>query len=80
MHVITGKDLSDLEFTLEEEKEGENKFQTLVIFGDTLLLTTLTKTLNKTTVEVNQTIKDFPEETNIICFAPNVRKIFENLQ
>ena len=42
---------------------------------------TLSRTINQTTVEVLQTIKDFPKNTarNMLCFAPNIISKIRNI-
>ena len=57
-----------------EEHEGPNNLEKMLLLGDTVINRALESTLNQTTAEVLQTIKDFPKETvkNMVCFAPSI--------
>ena len=57
-----------------DKVEGKNNLQRVVTFSKRMLNNTLKETLNKTTVEIVDMVKNFPKDMtkNLVCITPNI--------
>ena len=57
-----------------DEVEGKNNLQRIMAFSKRMLNTTLKETLNKTTTEIVEIVKNAPKDLskNLICLTPNI--------
>ena len=57
-----------------DEVEGRNNLQRIITFSKRMLNTTLKETLNRTTTEIVEIVKNAPKDLskNLICLTPNI--------